>query len=82
MRLPRLIAMRGTTDALVDALVQRLNRGTAVSDSYVHFYMIASVLRPLLQTALESGDALDSFRPKAAERWRQVSGRPATAPDR
>jgi hypothetical protein len=72
---PGLTQRTATADALVDALVQRLTRGAAVSDSYVQFYMIAGVLRPLLQTALESGDTLDRFLPKAAERWRQVSGR-------
>jgi hypothetical protein len=58
------------SDSLAEALVQNVLRGTPSSDSYVQAYAVALVIRPLLRAALERGETLTTFLPKAVEKWR------------
>ncbi len=63
------------SDTLVDVLVRRVLRGSPASDSYLQFYMVAAVIRPLLRSALARGETLSDFLPKAVEKWRNVAAR-------
>ena len=62
-------------DLLAEQLARFLNRGTPTSDAYVQSHMIAMVIRPLLREALDQGETITVFLPKAANRWRTVSAR-------
>jgi hypothetical protein len=59
-------------DALADAWAQRTAAGANASDTFVQFYMVATVIRPLLREALDRGDSITAFLPKAAAKWRSV----------
>jgi hypothetical protein len=62
-------------DLVAEQLVRQILRGTPASDAYVRFYMVATVIRPLLREALERGEPISAFLPKAAAQWRAVSSR-------
>ena len=62
-------------DALADAWTQRTMSGAGASDTFVQFYMVAMVIRPLLREALEQGDTITTFLPKAVAKWRSVVNR-------
>jgi hypothetical protein len=42
------------------------------SDTFIQFYMVATVIRPLLREALDRGDSITVFLPKAVAKWRSV----------
>jgi len=60
-------------DSLVDSWLTRSLRGANAADTFVKFYMVAVVIRPLLRSALDGSDTLTTFLPKAAEKWRTVT---------
>ena len=62
-------------DALADAWTQRTIIGAGASDTFVQFYMVATVIRPLLRDALDRGDTITTFLPKAVAKWRSVVNR-------
>jgi hypothetical protein len=72
---PGLINTVEESDPLAEALVRNVLRGTPASDAYVQAYSVAVVIRPLLGEALQSGDMITTFLPKAAAKWRRASGR-------
>jgi hypothetical protein len=72
---PGLIDTVEESDSLAEALVRNVLRGTPASDAYVQAYSVAVVIRPLLREALESGETITMFLPKAASKWRTASGR-------
>ena len=62
------------SDSLAEGLVRFLFAGRPQSDSYVQAYAVATVIRPLLQQALETDETVTAFLPKAAEKWRSFRG--------
>ena len=72
---PGLTEDTGQVDVLAEELSRHLIRGTPASDAYAQFHMIAAVIRPLLRTALDQGETIGAFLPKAVARWRSVSPR-------
>lgn len=63
------------TDMLANQLVEFMFRGTSPNDPYVQSYAMAIVIRPMLRSALEQGDSLSDFLPRAIAAWRRVSPR-------
>jgi hypothetical protein len=63
------------SDSLVEALVRNVVQGKTASDNYTQFYMVASVIRPLLREALDKGETITTFLPKAVSKWRSVADR-------
>ena len=61
------------SDALAEVLAQRVMAGAAASDTFVRFYTLATVIRPLLREALDRGDNITAFLPKVVARWRSVA---------
>jgi hypothetical protein len=59
-------------DLLAEQVVRYVTRGTPRSDPYLQAYLMAMVIRPVLRAALESGESVDAFLPKAIARWRSV----------
>ena len=55
------------------ALAQRVMAGAGTSDTFVRFYMLATVIRPLLREVLDQGDSITAFLPKFSARWRTVA---------
>src|SRR5947199_9979262 len=43
-------------DSLSESLVRTVLKGTPATDSYVQYYMVAVVIRPLLRGAIETGE--------------------------
>jgi hypothetical protein len=72
---PGLIDNAEESDSLAEALVRNVLRGTPASDAYVQAYSVALVIRPLLREALDRGETITAFLPKAAAKWRRASGR-------
>ena len=62
-------------DAQAEAWTQRTMSGAGASDTFVQFYMLATVIRPLLRDALDQGDTITAFLPKAVAKWRSVVNR-------
>ncbi|MGE5176139.1 MAG: hypothetical protein ACM3JJ_07145 [Hyphomicrobiales bacterium] len=60
-------------DQLVRELARRVLRGTAGSDPYARFYMIAAVFRPILRRALDQGWTFERFLPEAVASWRRLA---------
>ena len=58
-------------DSLSEALVRNVLRGTPATDSYVQSYMVAVVIRPLLRAAIENGETITAFLPKAVDKWQK-----------
>jgi hypothetical protein len=69
---PGLTGSDATRDALAEAWAQRTMGGAGASDSFIQFYTVATVIRPLLRDALERGETITTFLPKAAEKWRTL----------
>lgn len=63
------------SDALAEALARNVLQGKTAADDYTRFYMAAAVIRPLLRSALDHGETITAFLPKAAAKWRDVAGR-------
>lgn len=63
------------SDQLSEWAVREVLRGTKPADAYLRFKLIALVLRPLLRDALEGGETLTEFLPRAVDKWNQVQGR-------
>jgi hypothetical protein len=58
-------------DSLSESLVRAVLKGTPATDSYVQFYMVAVVIRPLLRAAIETGETFTTFLPKAVDKWQK-----------
>ena len=63
-------------DSLSEALVRNVIKGTPATDSYVQSYMVAVVIRPLLRSAIETGETFTTFLPKAVEKWQKCCATP------
>jgi hypothetical protein len=62
-------------DTLAEAWARKTIGGASSTDSFVRFYMIATVLRPVLRSALDNGETLTTFLPLAVAKWRAVAPR-------
>ena len=62
-------------DLLAEGLAGYVIRGTPTTDTYVQYYMMATVIRPLLRMSLDEGESLRVFLGKALDRWRTVAPR-------
>ena len=58
-------------DSLSESLVRTVLKGTPATDSFVQFYMVAVVIRPLLRGAIETGETITTFLPKAVDKWQK-----------
>jgi hypothetical protein len=58
-------------DSLSESLVRTVLKGTPATDSFVQFYMVAVVIRPLLRAAIETGETFTTFLPKAVDKWQK-----------
>jgi len=58
-------------DSLSESLVRTVLKGTPAADSFVQFYMVAVVIRPLLRGAIETGETITTFLPKAVDKWQK-----------
>jgi len=67
---PGIIDTSIESDSLGEALVRSVLRGTPSSDSYLQAYSVAVVIRPRLRAALERGETVSQFLPRAVEKWR------------
>ena len=70
-------AMEGLTedaDRLPNYLVQNIARGKTAADRYTQFYMAGIVIRPLLRQALQNGETIAGFLPKAIKEWQHIQG--------
>lgn len=56
-------------DLLADEIVRMPYRGLKPTDSYVQFYSMALVIRPLLREALRRHETFSTFLPKAIAKW-------------
>jgi len=70
---PGLTNSNAGSDALAEALAQRVMAGAAASDTFVLFYTLGTVIRPLLREALDQGDSITTFLPRVSARWRSVA---------
>jgi hypothetical protein len=62
-------------DRLAEGLVRDVTRARPAADPAVQSSMIAIVIRPMLRAALDRGDTIVEFLPKAAARWRDAISR-------
>jgi hypothetical protein len=73
----------GDGDPLRQQVSTYLARGTSMNDSCARFNLYALALRPLLKDALNRGERLPAFLPRALDAWRAVTeidqARPSTA---
>ena len=67
---PGLTNKNQESDPLIDALVRNVAQGKTMTDNYTQFYMVATVIRPLLQSALDHGQTITMFLPRAVSKWR------------
>lgn len=72
---PGMTERRPGSDYLAEATVRYVMRGLPPTDAYLRSYAMGLVLRPLLQDALDHGETLADFLPKAVARWREVAPR-------
>ncbi|MCW3118670.1 MAG: hypothetical protein JWM28_2752 [Chitinophagaceae bacterium] len=71
---PGLIEDAGAADPLADALVRNVSQGKSSADQYTQFYMTALLIRPLLRSALQNGENINSFLPKAIDKLHKIYG--------
>jgi hypothetical protein len=64
---------KGESDPLAEAWTRKTLSGATSSDTFVQFYMVATVIRPLLRAALDRGDTLTEFLPEAVAKWRRIA---------
>ena len=72
---PGIIADTEQGDRLIEELVHRQLRGTAASDPFLKFDLVAAVIRPLLRAALAHNETITMFLPEAITKWRSVAVR-------
>jgi hypothetical protein len=70
---PGIIADTAQGDRLIEELVRRQLRGSKASDPFLQFDLVASVIRPLLRSALAHNETITTFLPKATAKWRSVA---------
>ena len=63
----------GDGDPLRQQVSTYLARGTSMNDSYARFNLYALALRPLLRDALQRGETLQAFLPRALDAWRALT---------
>jgi len=63
----------GDGDPLRQQVSTYLARGTSMNDSYARFNLYALALRPLLKDALNRGETLQAFLPRALDAWRTLT---------
>lgn len=61
-------------DLLADQVVYMQSRGAKPTDTYLQFYSMAIVIRPMLRQSLRDHETFSTFLPKAIQKWK------ATAP--
>ncbi len=61
-------------DLLAEQLAHYLITKTPASDSYVQFYMVAAIIRPVLRGSFARGETINDFLPKAIDEWRSILG--------
>jgi hypothetical protein len=64
-------------DLLADVIVEMHYHGTKATDSYLQFYSMAMVIRPVLREALRHHETFSTFLPKAIRKWKDTVPQPA-----
>ena len=62
-------------DELSEWLAIDVLRGLKPTNSYLRFKLVALVLRPLLRDALDRGETIAEFLPRAVDKWNHVQSR-------
>jgi hypothetical protein len=70
---PGLVDKVDESDSLGEGLVRQIVRGRPAADPWMQSSMVAVVIRPLLRSALDRGETISAFLPKAAAAWQRAA---------
>lgn len=72
---PGLTGDGSSDDILADAVVGMQLRGAKPTDSYMQYYSMALVIRPLLWTSIREHESFSTFLSKAVQRWKATAAK-------